>query len=158
LVLTRAEQQLFERFSVFAGGVRPEGGPKGVFRRFSVGGSGAQLARRQIAKVVGATDRPGRYRLPESLRAYSSDRLRDAGQLEAWRLRHAQHFASGAYAAMEGRQSPTLMQISPEDVDNMREALVWSRSGDRRVHLQLAIALWLVLLSGGLRGRGSRLA
>lgn len=148
-LLTSAEQQLFERLSVFAGGFDLRAAQKACSGGSVLEDQVLHLLGRLIAKsVVQPTDH-GRFRLLESLRAYGSDRLRDAGQLEASRLRHAQHFASLAYAAMEGRQSLTLIQISPEEVDNMREALAWSRSGDRRLHLQLAIAFgWFCCRAG----------
>jgi predicted ATPase/DNA-binding CsgD family transcriptional regulator len=153
-LLTSAEQQMFERLSVFAGGFDLKAAQKVCSGGSVLEDQVLHVLGRLIAKSLVQPTGSGRYRLLESLRAYGLDRLRDAGRLETWRLRHAQHFASLAYAALEGRQSPTLMQISPEEVDNLREALAWSRSGDRRLHLQLAIAFGWFCCRAGYAGEG----
>lgn len=155
--LTSAEQQLFERLSVFAGGFDLKAAEKVCSGGSVLEDQVLQLLGRLISKSLVQPADHGRYRLLESLRAYGSDRLRDEGQLEAWRLRHALHFAALSYAAVEGGPLATLMQLSPAEVDNMREALAWSRSADRRVHRQLAIAFgWFCCRGSGYvaEGRG----
>lgn len=140
-VLTAAESQLLSRCSVFAGGFDVaaaeavcEGGA--VVKSHVTDLLGRLVDKSLLAADKGGTAR-GRYRLLESLRAYGVDRLREAGELEASRRRHAEHFARVEWTGFESSESwvPRLRA----EVDNLREALAWSRNADRELHLRLAV-------------------
>jgi predicted ATPase/class 3 adenylate cyclase len=96
-LLTDPEQRLLARLAVFAGGCTLEaaetvcGGegidPDAVFELL------ASLVARSlvVAEELGPETR---YRLLETIRQYSEERLDQAGETERWQARHASHYAS----------------------------------------------------------------
>lgn len=86
-----------------------------------------------------------RYALLETMRQYGLERLEEAGEADQARRRHARHF--GELAA---RAEPHLTDVGrpvwvarllPE-LDNLREALHWTRDHDPREHALLVGRLW----------------
>jgi predicted ATPase/DNA-binding CsgD family transcriptional regulator len=155
-LLTTPERQLFSRLSVFAG----------TFDIVSVeavctGGSVLQervldlvsrLLNKSLLVGVDTTGGQRRYRLLESIRAYALDRLREAGELERIRRRHAERFADLAYAGWhQAASADKYAYLGPSqggwiarmvlELDNVREALGWSQSADRELHLRLATGM-----------------
>ncbi|MCA2223050.1 BTAD domain-containing putative transcriptional regulator [Nonomuraea aurantiaca] len=102
----------------------------------------------------------GRYRLLESVAAYSLERLSEAGETEAARLRHARHHADLAERAEPGLRGPEQRQwlaLLDADAANLRAAIETSlRLGatDEAVRLVNALA-WYWVLRGRL-GEGQR--
>ena len=106
--------------------------------------------------VVAGHGGPGervRYRLLETIREYSAEKLEAAGGAEQLRVRHRQWFLRlAAWAADEVREGSTRDLLAPleEDQDNFRAAMEWSRAnGDVESALRLASALWLFWDLGG---------
>jgi len=102
--------------------------------------------------VVVERSEPPRYRLLESARAYALEMLRDAGELEAVRRRHAQAYARsfGASLALEWRLASQLRRerFLP-DLDNGRSALDWAAHADAGLYIALAGAIaWLFAAAG----------
>ena len=155
-LLTTAERQLLVRASVFAGSFD-------LAAAEAVCAGGAVL-REQVLDVAGRLidkslvttleDGSGRrrYRLLESLRAYGVDRLRESGDHEALRRRHAKYFASLADDRFEGEES-WLPRMRLE-IDNLRDALAWSRGADAALHLRLAIPFGVFSTRAGFMGEG----
>ncbi len=102
------------------------------------------------------------YRLLETTRAYAIEKLREAGELEAFARRHAEHYrAVFEVAAAEWETQPTADWLSTygRHLDNVRAALdwAWSAGGDTRIGVALtaaAVPLWMHLsLMEECRGR-----
>jgi predicted ATPase/class 3 adenylate cyclase len=96
-LLVEPEKQLLARLAVFAGGCTLEAaetvcgddglGPDNVFELL------ASLVARSL--VVAEEHGPDtRYRLLETIRQFSEERLGEAGEIERWRARHADYYAS----------------------------------------------------------------
>ncbi len=88
-----------------------------------------------------------RYRLLETVRQYSRDRLLESGDVATWRQRHLAYFeALGEEARPHLRgasQKEWLIRLESEH-DNLRAALTWSfeEPSSRASGLRLAAALW----------------
>ncbi len=127
-LLTDAEQALFMRLSVFAGGFDLEAA-------HSVCGADDDteddtlelltgLLDKSMVKMRAGTDR-SRYLLLETLRAYGRDRLREHGLSDALMSRHAQYFAELAERAaigMHGADEGAWVDRMLPDYDNLRVA------------------------------------
>ena len=155
-LLTVAERQLLARASVFAGGF-----DLAAAEAVCVGGSVlrdhvlqelGRLIEKSLLARVGTESERQRYRLLESIRAYGLDRLRESDTYEQIRRRHAEHFASAWDAGYESRDVEWLQ--SRLEVDNMREALDWSRNVDPDLHLRLAVRFGIYSMSAGLTSEG----
>jgi predicted ATPase/class 3 adenylate cyclase len=158
-LLTPAEQRLFARLSVFAGG-------------FSLGaaarvcGDDGQDESAILDLLASLTDKSlivaetageqARYRMLESTSAYASDKLIHAGDRELLARAHAAYFRDLAQSTAErfslDTRSAWLVDLERE-LDNYRAALVWSISqkNDPRAGGAITIALgnfWMAGLAG----------
>ena len=128
-LLSGPERRLLERLSVFAGGATLEAAeavcPDGEVEAWEV----LDLLAALVDKSLVAMHEQGgtaRYRLPETVRQYGAERLREAGAEDAWRARHALHFLAFAeemepllYGPGQGRR---LARLAAEH-DNFRAAM-----------------------------------
>jgi hypothetical protein len=158
-LLGREEQILLGRLSVFAGGWRLDaaqwvaGGEPLDDRRI------VDLLASLVDKSLVAVDLSGpepRYKLLETTRQYSNEKLRESG--ERGRRRRLAEYLVGFFADAEAQWSTTstgawLQRCEPE-LDNLRAALEWAfgQRGDADLGIVLAgygIRLWneLSLLS-----------
>ncbi|WP_409463688.1 BTAD domain-containing putative transcriptional regulator [Amycolatopsis sp. GA6-003] len=83
----------------------------------------AKLVDRSL--VVPASTGVPRYRLLESVAAYGLERLREAGEAEQTRRRHAEHYvqlAGAADAGLRGRDQRRWLQRLDADLPNLRAA------------------------------------
>jgi predicted ATPase/DNA-binding winged helix-turn-helix (wHTH) protein len=97
--------------------------------------------------VIAELSEPPRYRLLESARAYALEKLRDAGETDATRERHAQAvlaiFEAGLQQQWLVPRSMLVEQHLP-DLDNLRAALEWGRFTTGAQHIALAGAsMWM---------------
>jgi tetratricopeptide (TPR) repeat protein len=88
----------------------------------------------------------GRYRLLETVRQYSRDRLLESGEGEVVRGRHLDLFlalAAEAEPQFEGPEQAVWLDRLEREHDNLRAALEWCHAGavDPKLGLQLAAAL-----------------
>lgn len=84
-----------------------------------------------------------RYRLLESIREYSRDRLTGRGEDPMMRHRHCEFFMGLAEQAESGFRGPDQarwLDLMQREMDNIRAALGWSVESESR--LRLAAALW----------------
>ena len=92
--------------------------------------------------LVADPTEPPRYRLLESARAYALEKLRDAGEHEATRKRHAQAMLALFDAAHEQVWTATRdarFERCVPDIDNLRAALDWAQDADDpELHIALA--------------------
>jgi non-specific serine/threonine protein kinase len=171
-LLSEEERILFRRLAVFAGGFTLEAAesvcsaarpalalPNQGMRSFpqEPGFDVLSLLAHLVDKslvIVDAERQPTgevRYRLLETLRQYSRERLCEAGEEETIQERHAQFFLAVVDAADAALNGPdelrTLMRLEAEH-DNLREVLRWCQEPhtdpDVRVNLglQLVAVLW----------------
>ena len=187
-LLSEPERVLFRRLSVFAGGwtldaaeAVCDGVTSCELRVASEGSHLSQLVTRNsvlevllqlvdrslvlVEQQAAQAGRPSsvRYRLLETLRQYGAERLREAGEEPAVRVRHAAWciaLAEEAGSVLQGpRASERAARLEAEH-DNLRAALGWSLidgvadAGD--VGQRLAGALWVFWWMHGHHTEGSR--
>ena len=156
-VLPPAERQLQVRVSVFAGSFDAEAAiavcEGGAVVKHQVADLLVRLAEKSLVAPDRSSSVRSRYRLLDSLRAYGVERLREAGELEASRRRHAEHYARLAWSGFESSDGSWSPSIRAE-VDNLREALAWSRNSDREVHLRLAVPFGNFCMQAGFMSEG----
>jgi predicted ATPase/class 3 adenylate cyclase len=150
-LLDPAEQLLFARMSVFAGGFTLEAAE-------AVGeGEGVDvlaLLASLIAKSMVVTDDTGtgvRYRLLETLRDYAAERLAELDDPVAVRARHAAHFLTEVETAgpmLRGADDEAAVSRLAAEQDNLRAALGWARAqSDPAMFVRLVRGLgfyWIV--------------
>ncbi len=158
-LLGPAEQALFRRLAVFAGGCTLEAveavcafdAGDGSFSHHEV----ADLLSELIDKSLVLRD-DQRYRLLETIRQYGAEKLAQAGETSAIRARHRDwflEFAERGYAHMRPGGAPEWTSRLDADHDNCRAALAWSEErSDERAYARLAGALWWHWQLRGLAG------
>jgi predicted ATPase/transcriptional regulator with XRE-family HTH domain len=134
-LLTKAERVLFRRLAVFAGGF--------TLAAAEAVAADADLAVDQVAELldhlvgqslvlVEASGEEARYRLLETVRAYTWDKLAASGELTAVRARHEAWYgqrAAEAVAALAGPGRPAWLAWLGQEHDNLRAALTWAEDG-----------------------------
>ncbi|MBV9582391.1 MAG: XRE family transcriptional regulator, partial [Chloroflexi bacterium] len=148
-LLTEAEQSVFRRLAVFAGGCELEAA-EAVCQGDRIPGEDvldliAQLANKSLV-VVASDGAAARYRLLEPVRQYAEDQLALAGDREAVLERHASWFlgvVERASPELGGSQQVEWLNRLDGEYDNVRAALRWLREqhdGDRELRLALGLA------------------
>jgi tetratricopeptide (TPR) repeat protein len=99
----------------------------------------------QASMVTFETDPRPRYRLLETVRQYSLDKLVEAGDADRVRLRHAEFFRAAA-AALRDRLARDYEAAAMEDghaeLGNYRAAMTWAaEAGQAETLLELAVGL-----------------
>ena len=97
-----------------------------------------------------ARDGTTRYRLLETLRQYARDRLDDTGDADAWRRRHAEHYAAFAEAGGAGLARPRRARVATARRDRARQparprwpgASTRDDADDRELALRIVAGLW----------------
>jgi predicted ATPase/class 3 adenylate cyclase len=85
-----------------------------------------------------------RYVLLDTLRAYARERLEEAGAIDTWRRRHAEHYAAAAERIAEELLTSTPWTAAFEfrtDVENFRAAVDWAVDSENRADLELAVRI-----------------
>jgi predicted ATPase/transcriptional regulator with XRE-family HTH domain len=168
-LLTAAEQSLFRRLAVFAGGcdfdaveavcVDAEAGrrtPDAAGAAESHPGLSAVRPEEvldlfmhlvDISLVVAAgagASGAVHYRLLEPVRQYAAERLEASGEEPTMRARHATYFLGRAGQAQTQRRMPdALLSLLAPDLDNLRTALRWlDQQGDGTRHMTLGGEMW----------------
>lgn len=139
---------LLRRLSVFSGGFTLESAqavcPGERLARDQVLAALARLVNASIV-VVGERDGISRYRLPETIRAYTGSRLDEAGETTVVRDRHLDHFlevAELAAAALNHEDQDEVLAGLEAEHDNLRAALEWGLSSPEPGRARrLAVAL-----------------
>jgi predicted ATPase/DNA-binding SARP family transcriptional activator len=163
-LLGAEEQLLLGRLSVFSGSFSLEA------TEAVCGGDGiedtdvldliARLVERSLV-TMRETDGTARYSLLETVRQYAAARLEEGGIAVGARAAHARHFA-GLLAAAEPhlvtRERRQWLATIQTDLDNVRQALAWSRAEDPALHLRMAGMLCWFWFSTGYWSEGRRWA
>ena len=135
-LLEPAEQQLFARLAVFAGGCTLTAAEEICGAELDTLQS---LVEKSLLRVRGG----GRFWMLETIRHYSLERLAESGEAEAMRRRHGRFFlelAESANLAAERITEQRFDLVLP-DQDNARAALDWALTADPVLGLRLAVAL-----------------
>jgi DNA-binding CsgD family transcriptional regulator/Tfp pilus assembly protein PilF len=143
-LLTEPERALFRHLSTFAGGFTLDAAQ-------AVCGASLALLGLLVDKSLVVVDQPthgaARYRLLETIRQYSGEKLRGADETVAARCRHARYFLSLAESAepwLTSREREHWLSRLDDEHDNLRAATSWSQQegGEIEVGLRLVGALW----------------
>jgi len=147
-LLPEPARLLLARLSVFRGGFTLDGaaavGGKEGEDPLEVLEQVARLVDRSLLQVK-EVDGIARYALLETIRQYGATRLDTSGEEERIRERHARFFASEV-----ARASPHMTRAHRQkhvtrllaDIENLREALLWSRTGAPDRHVEMVADLW----------------
>jgi len=152
-LLTEPERVVLRRLAIFAGGF--------TLQAASAVAAGDEIAASEVVACVAnlvakslVTAASGgamvRYRLLETTRAYSLEKLVQAGEFDAAARRHARRYMDlfdGAEAEAETRPTDEWLADYGPTIDNLRAALDWAFSpgGDAAIAVALtaaAVPLW----------------
>jgi predicted ATPase/DNA-binding SARP family transcriptional activator len=142
-LLRDASKVMFRRQAVFRGGFTLESAEAvcagdGI-ERDEVLDLIAKLVDRSLL-MVREHDGAARYGPLETVRQYALDRLAESGEIEAVRRRHAERMLWLVEQAASHAKTPSRRiafgSLAPE-MDNIREALLWSRDHDAGLHVRL---------------------
>jgi predicted ATPase/class 3 adenylate cyclase/Tfp pilus assembly protein PilF len=148
-LLPPAEQALYRRVAVFAGGLTLESAE-------AIAAAGSPLALDPLDGLTALIEQsllrldeepdPPRYRMLETLRAYGQERLATAGEEEAIRAVHASIVLAATRSTADGLRGPDAArwsEILEAEHDNLRAALRWATdAGQAELALALAGAAW----------------
>jgi predicted ATPase/DNA-binding SARP family transcriptional activator len=150
-LLDDAERAILRRLSVFSGGATPESAERVCL----LAGDAASGIGRDVVDIVASLldkslvtagdEDHVRYRLLETVRAYASDRLAEAGETEQVAAAHARYFidlAERAEPELRSRDQLTWLRLLAAEHDNITAALRYSvESGDGTTVLRFVAAL-----------------
>ncbi|HET7035884.1 MAG TPA: BTAD domain-containing putative transcriptional regulator [Thermomicrobiaceae bacterium] len=147
-LLAPAERALFHRLAVFSGGFTLEAA--------EAVGAGEPIGSEQVLDLLAGLvdqslvlvdehDGASRFRLLEPVRHFAAERLRDRGELDATRCRHAAYYlrlAQEAEAFLFGPEQAAWLARLEREHDNLRVALSWAleHEGDEALRLAAALA------------------
>ena len=164
-LLNRQEKAVLCRLSVFTGGWTLEAAEAvcagGEIETWEVLDFLTGLADKSLVAYEEGANNKGRYRLPETVRQYARERLRECGEEAAIRTRHRDEFlrlAGLAKPQMQGPgQQPWLDRLEAEH-DNFRTTLDWclENPDDAQPGLQLAADLFFLWWIRGYFAEGHR--
>jgi predicted ATPase/DNA-binding CsgD family transcriptional regulator len=162
-LLAPAEQSLFRRLAVFAGGF-------GLAAAESAGpqerplDTVAALVDQSLVQRITSDGVEPRFAMLATIGEYALERLVDSGEETVARRQHAAYFRRLAVSAEPGLRGPDQQEWRDRleaDLDNLRAALSWGTSAaapdeDADHGLRLAGALWYFWFQRGLPGEGRR--
>jgi predicted ATPase/DNA-binding SARP family transcriptional activator len=111
----------------------------------------ARLAERSLI-TVREQHGTARYQLLETVRQYAAERLEESGELVPAQTRLAVYITrlvADAEPHLVGPERPAWVERLHADIDNIREALHWTRDNDPHVHVRLCGKLWWFWYSAG---------
>lgn len=155
-LLDEPERVLMRRMSVFAGGATLESVEE------VCGGDVFDALIDLVEKSLVVVDGSGRYRMLETIRAYSASRLSQAGEARRVRRAHAHHFlelAETAEPLLRTREQMEWLKRLTEEHDNLHSALRWAIDvSDAALAVRYVAALGWYWFLRGRRIEGEQLA
>ena len=146
-LLEARERALLARLAVFGGDFTLEAAEQvcsdGDLARDDVLDLVADLVEKSLVQMT-EVDGTARYRLLETIRQYGVERLAERGETDAMRGRHAEFFfalAEEAEPHFTTVARPLWARRLQEELDNIRQALAWSREGNEELHVRLVGSL-----------------
>ena len=154
-LLSEPERTLLRQCSVFAGGFDLEAAMT-VCRPADLDVLGALVDRSLLIVEDDPAVGTSRYRMLEPIRQFAALRLVEAGEVEAIRSRHRDHYlqiAETAAPSLTGPEEDLWRARLTGQMDNLRAALGWSRDhGDAESLARMVIALmWFWTWPGRVR-------
>ena len=147
-LLSDHERILFQRIAAFRGGFTLDAidavAAGGTIEPNNVLDLLSGLVDRSLV-AVREQDGSARYTLLETVLQYARQKLVDSAEEHDVRRRHAEHFASMVAEAEPHfirTERPVWINRLAADLENIREALSWSRAHDPALHIRLAGMLW----------------
>ncbi len=145
-LLSEAERTLLLRLSVFTGGFPLEAVEAVCAGKAGEGHEVLDLLTHLVDQslVWAVKGEKARYRLLETVRQYSQDKLCESGERESLLDRHLDFFlrlAERASPELDGPDQEIWLELLEREHDNMRVALAWSL-GRGEAALRLGYALW----------------
>jgi predicted ATPase/DNA-binding SARP family transcriptional activator len=154
-LLDEPEQVLLRRMSVFAGGATLDS----IEEVCGCDVFDALIG--LVEKSLVVADGGGRYRMLETIRAYSAGRLSEAGEARRIRRAHAHHFlelAETAEPLLRTRDQMGWLRRLSAEYDNLHSALRWAIDvSDGALAVRYAAALGWYWFLRGQRGEGEQL-
>lgn len=154
-LLPESERVILRRLGVFAGGFSLESA-SAVAAGDGIGASDVvdavvELVAKSLLSAAGTA--VAQYRLLETTRAYAIEKLREAGELEPYARRHAEHYRNifeTAAAQWETQPPAEWLAAYGRHLDNVRAALDWAfgPGGNAGIGVALtvnAVPLWMRL-------------
>jgi predicted ATPase/DNA-binding XRE family transcriptional regulator len=163
-LLSEQERTLFRRLSVFAGGWTLEAAEV-VGAADEVGTEDVMVLLGGLVEqslVVAETTPEGgtRYRMLEPVRQYAMGRLRESGEADEARRRHAGYYlalAERARPKLRGRDEGVWLDRLEAELGNLRAAIGWPlEAGDAEIALRLVAELWWLWYKRGYVSEGRR--
>jgi predicted ATPase/DNA-binding SARP family transcriptional activator len=155
-LLDEPEQVLLRRLSVFAGGATLESIEE------VCGGEVFDALAGLVEKSLVVADGSGRYRMLETIRAYSAGRLSQAGEANRIRRAHAHHFldlAETAEPQLRTRDQMRWLRRLAAEYDNLHSALRWAIDvRDAAIAVRYVASLGWYWFLRGRRMEGEQLA
>lgn len=155
-LLSTAEQLLFRRLAVFAGGFSLELVEQ-IAADIDVLTSLERLADQSLVqRVYGRVEEP-RFTMLETIREYALERLVERGEDARIRRSHAHCFlalAEHAAPELQGHAQAVWLDRLELELDNLRSALAWAQAHEPEAMLRLAAALSLFWIQRGSIGEG----
>lgn len=153
-LLSDSEQRLFARLAVFAGG-RLDAAEVVCEARLD---DLEALLENNLLRQEERPDGEPRFSMLETIREYSSERLRESGESEEMSRRHCEYVLGWAEprasARLLGELHGTYL-LEEEEHENVRAALTWAReTGQTDVELRLAAAMRFYWGAGGYLSEG----
>ncbi|MGE5407194.1 MAG: BTAD domain-containing putative transcriptional regulator [Syntrophothermus sp.] len=159
-LLEAEELVLLRRLAVFAGGFGLEAAEdvcgEPPLRRGEAVDLLGRLADKSLVQVESARG-SSRYRLLETVRQYSRERLEEVGEAEAFERRHREWYLDLAESdpTPEGDlPAGDRLHLLDLERDNLRAALASAMEADPQVGLRLSVALWRFWLMRGYLAEG----
>ena len=164
-ILPAAEQQLFRRLSVFAGGCTlaaatevADGGDE-----YSVLALLQRLHDKSLLEVVQDSVAQPRYRMLETVRQYAQELLHSAGDADAARDQHLRCFvalAEDALAQVQGPHQGAWMLRLAQEQEDLLAAHRWCQHavGGPHAAIRLVVCLWRYWVASAQLERGHALA
>ncbi|HSL72537.1 MAG TPA: BTAD domain-containing putative transcriptional regulator, partial [Longimicrobiales bacterium] len=157
-LLTADEQRLLQRLAVFAGGFRLDSAEEvcsdPLLPQDDVLNALSGLVDKSLV-TTRTTPTATRYGLLDTVRQYADEKLRDSGDRDEVRARHAEHFLmlteTAAPHLIGGAGHPYWVDRLIEEADNLRALAQWSEEQPERVSFTLrlgAAVQWLLFARG----------
>ena len=151
-LLTEPERVLFRRLAAFLGGFDLDAAQtvagSGAVERYQVLDQLTLLVDKSLVVAENIRGRT-RYRMLETVRQYTLEKLGESGEADTVRTRHRDHYTAIAAVleAPAGNDYEQRIEHAETEIDNLRAAFAWSRENSD-VELALALAsslqpLWL---------------
>ncbi|MGH3131550.1 MAG: ATP-binding protein, partial [Gaiellaceae bacterium] len=164
-LLDETEQAMLAHLGVFVGGCSLEGAEGICGTPYGLGlgdvlDTIASLVDKSLLRQREGADGEPRFAMLETIREYALGRLRESGELEELRRRHAERFLALAETAepelVRAGQAAWLQRLDEEN-GNIRAALAWSfEAGEVELGLRMAGALVRFWSTRGLMTEGRR--